>query len=278
MRRTICLALLFAVGVLGALAQARTAQALTVSGSLRVDLGEVEPGVLYRAGSFWVASNEPGYTCYRGRVSYSGGQEEKIIPPEWVIFRPERFCLNTGEWAYVEVDLFIEPNYPQDQIGGRYHGLVLFCTDAPPGGGISISLCVGGRLFFTVPLPIRIDIRPDSDENPVHIHSRGKIPVAILSAPGFDAPSRVNRETLTFGRTGTEPSLAFCNSEAEDVNGDGLPDLICHFYASLTGFTPGDSHGILRGRTLDSIPLKGRDTVRMLPTPHGYGHPRRPPL
>jgi hypothetical protein len=52
MRRTIFLALSLAVGILGALALARTAQALTVSGSLKVDLGEVEPGVLYRAGSF----------------------------------------------------------------------------------------------------------------------------------------------------------------------------------------------------------------------------------
>jgi uncharacterized protein involved in exopolysaccharide biosynthesis len=39
MRRTIFLALSLAVGVLGALALARTAQALTVSGSLKVDLG-----------------------------------------------------------------------------------------------------------------------------------------------------------------------------------------------------------------------------------------------
>jgi len=265
MRRTILWLLSAAAGLLSALLLVGTVQALTVSGSLRVDLGEVEPGVLYRAGSFWVTSNEPGYTCYRGRVSYFYGQEEKIIPAEWITFRPERFCLNTGERIYVETDLFIDPNYPADRVGGRYHGLVLFCTDAPPGSGIGIALCVGGRLFFTVTMPVQIDIKPGSAENPVRVESRGRIPVAILSTPGFAAPSRVDRNSLTFGRTGSEPSLAFCNSEAEDVNGDGLPDLICHFHAAQTGFVPGDSMGILKGRTTDGIPIKGQDSIRALP-------------
>lgn len=265
MRRLALLMFSLAAGSLGALVLASAAQALTVSGSLRVDLGEVEPGVLYRAGSFWITSNEPGYTCYSGRVSYYSGQEEKIIPREWIIFRPDRFCLNTGERTYAETDLLIDPNYPADLIGGRYHGLVLFCTDAPPGGGIAIAVCVGGRLFFTVTMPVQIDIKPGSAENPVRVGSRGLIPVAILSAPGFEAPSRVARNSLTFGRTGSEPSLAFCNSEAEDANGDGLLDLICHFYAEQTGFMPGDSTGILKGKTTDGIPIKGRDNVRTLP-------------
>jgi hypothetical protein len=70
--------------------------------------------------------------------------------------------------------------------------------------------------------------------------------VAILSARAFNAPARVDQAKLTFGRTGDEASLAFC-SGAEDVNGDRLPDLVCHFHNGKTGFRPGDTKAVLKG-------------------------------
>ena len=96
--------------------------------------------------------------------------------------------------------------------------------------------------------------------------SRGTIPVAVLSAAGFDAPAVVDRSTLTFGRVGDETSLAFCNAGAEDVNGDGLLDLVCHFKAQVAAFEPGDTAGILEGSTLTGVPLKGSDSVRIVPS------------
>ncbi len=74
----------------------------------------------------------------------------------------------------------------------------------------------------------------------------------------------VNKNSLRFGRTGAEASLALCNTDAQDVNGDGLLDQVCHFYTSLTGFQVSDTVGFLKGLTVEGIPIEGRDAVRIL--------------
>ena len=82
---------------------------------------------------------------------------------------------------------------------------------------------------------------------------------------GINALMQVDQKSLTFGSTGDEASLAFCNPKGEDVNGDGLKDLVCHFYTQKTGFQCGDTEGILKGQTLDSTLFEGRDSVRIVP-------------
>ena len=114
----------------------------------------------------------------------------------------------------------------------------------------------------TVQRTVDIDIKPGDGPNSINPRSRGKIPVAILSSLTFDVPSEVDTSSLTFGRTGDESSLAFCNPE--DVNGDGLPDLICHFETKKTGFRAGDTQGVLKGETRDGVPIKGTDSVRIV--------------
>jgi len=119
------------------------------------------------------------------------------------------------------------------------------------------------------PEPVTIDIKPGSDPNSINPKSQGKIPVAILSTQEFCAPEMVNKDSLTFGFEGDEQSLAFCNSEGEDVNGDGLEDLVCHFYTQFTGFRCGDTEGVLNGTTTDGMttdtPIEGKDSVRIVP-------------
>lgn len=111
-------------------------------------------------------------------------------------------------------------------------------------------------IAFEVP----IDIMPGSDTNPINPNNPGKIPVAILSTPDFDATTEVDKTSLTFGRTGDENSLSKC-SENADVNGDGRDDVVCSFETQDTGFVMGDTEGILRGRRVDSTPFEGRDSV-----------------
>jgi hypothetical protein len=106
---------------------------------------------------------------------------------------------------------------------------------------------------------VDIDIKPS-----INPRSNGNIPVVILSTSDFNAPLRVDPNTLTFGRTGDEQSLAFCNTGGEDVNGDGLPDLVCHFTTQLTGFRAGDIAGVLKGQTVDNILIRGADSVRIV--------------
>ncbi len=111
---------------------------------------------------------------------------------------------------------------------------------------------------------VTIDIRPGGAPNSINPGSQGVTPAAILSSPGFDASAAVDPASLTFGATGDEPSLAFCDSGYEDVNNDGLSDLVCHFTTQLTGFKSGDAVGILKGRTTDDAAFEGSDSVRIV--------------
>jgi hypothetical protein len=88
--------------------------------------------------------------------------------------------------------------------------------------------------------------------------------VAVLSSPAFDAPAELDVASLTFGRTGEETSLASCGLDGEDVNGDGLLDLVCHFGTQAAGFLSGDTQGILKGKTLAGAKFVGSDSVRVL--------------
>jgi hypothetical protein len=136
-----------------------------------------------------------------------------------------------------------------------------------PATGKIDAATYGRSAFELVPegvLPISIDIKPDTSQNNINLKSNGKIPVAILSSVTFDAPNEVNKSSLRFGRTGTEASLALCNTVAEDVNGDGFLDQVCHFDTSLTGFQLGDTEGVLTGLTVEGTPIEGRDSVTIL--------------
>lgn len=117
---------------------------------------------------------------------------------------------------------------------------------------------------FEVRAVATIDIKPGSVPNSINPAGMGTIPVAVLSSPDFDAPNEVDKASLTFGSTGDEESLANCAKSAEDVNGDGLLDQVCHFRTEDTGFQCGDMEGILRGQTVDGVPIEGRDSVRIV--------------
>jgi hypothetical protein len=125
-----------------------------------------------------------------------------------------------------------------------------------------------GRSAFEVTpetvIPIQIDVKPGELQNPIQSKGNGTIPVAILSSATFDAPRDMNRQSLTFGRTGDEMSFASCSDRLQDVNGDGLVDQICHFFTASTGFQVGDMQAILKGATSDGALFTGSDSVKIL--------------
>jgi cell wall-associated NlpC family hydrolase len=112
-------------------------------------------------------------------------------------------------------------------------------------------------------IPIAIDIKPGNTPNSVNLKSNGNVPVAILSNQTFDAATQVDQTSLTFGHSGDEASLASCHTE--DVNSDGLVDLLCHFNTQSTGFLSGDTVGVLKGKTIDGTPVRGTDSVNIVP-------------
>ncbi len=95
---------------------------------------------------------------------------------------------------------------------------------------------------------VDIDIRPFSQSNKIAHANWGLIPVAILSSENFDAPSKVDRDSITFGQTGEEHSKAFLLRRGKDVNHDGMKDLIIFFRTKKAGFEFGKYSGPFEGQ------------------------------
>jgi hypothetical protein len=110
---------------------------------------------------------------------------------------------------------------------------------------------------------VPIEIKPGSTPSPINLKSNGKIPVAIISTPTFNALSTIT-STITFGHSGYESSLLFCNQNGEDVNGDGLLDLVCHFSVAKTGFQIGDTEGIVKGIASGRVLFQGSGAVAIV--------------
>jgi len=129
------------------------------------------------------------------------------------------------------------------------------------GGNEDLGFYDGFGAKITDVILIAIDIMPGQDPAIINPQSRGNVPVAILSSATFNATTQVDTSSLTLGSTGNESSLAFCNSSGEDVNGDGLLDLVCHFNTQQAGFKSTDTMGVLKGRTVSGTLIQGSDTV-----------------
>src|SRR5260370_21550479 len=116
-------------------------------------------------------------------------------------------------------------------------------------------------------IPVAIDVKEGNPWGPVNYSSRGSIRVGILSSSTFNAPLRIDPTSLTFGATGNEKSLLFCDTAGEDVNHDGLADLVCHFDALKAGLRFSEGEALMKGKTLDSIPIRAMASSTLVPQP-----------
>jgi hypothetical protein len=115
------------------------------------------------------------------------------------------------------------------------------------------------------------DIKPDGFPNSVNPRSRGVIPVAIIGSDTFDV-AEIDVTTLAFGPGGAP--IAHLNGHLQDVNYDGIMDLLLHFRTQDTGIVCGDESAILTGETLDGQPFEGSDSI----TTVGCRETRRPAI
>jgi hypothetical protein len=76
--------------------------------------------------------------------------------------------------------------------------------------------------------------------------------------------------SLTFGHSGNEKSLDYCETLGKDVNHDGIPDLVCHFKVSLMNLQNDDTVATLDGMLLDKVtPITGSAPVKIAPLQAG---------
>ncbi|MCK4412025.1 MAG: hypothetical protein KAY32_00640 [Candidatus Eisenbacteria sp.] len=107
-----------------------------------------------------------------------------------------------------------------------------------------------------------LDIKPGSDTNPINPKSHGVIPVAIYGTAEFDV-TQIDDQTLRFGPG--EAPITHRHAHIEDVDGDGIMDLVAHFRTQETGILAGDTEACLTGALLDGMPIEGCDTITTVP-------------
>ena len=126
-----------------------------------------------------------------------------------------------------------------------------------------------GRDAFVVKiidfLQVSIDIKPGSFPNSVNLGSNGVVPVAIFSTATFDArnvdPSSVTLAGARVKLKGKGSPMA----SFEDVNGDGLLDLVVQVSTEALQLSQTDTQAILEGNTFSGRPIRGSDSVRIVP-------------
>lgn len=151
------------------------------------------------------------------------------------------------------------PNWP---VGGIYAYLLLAYH---PWSGLwgdnpyhNESYCANAKGIIEVPIVITvvIDIKPGSFPNTINLESKGNIPVAILSDPTFDATT-VDRSTVVFAGASPLP----IGKTPEDVNGDGLLDVVFHFGTQKLNLQIGDTKACLSGKTFSGQNFADCDSV-----------------
>jgi len=111
----------------------------------------------------------------------------------------------------------------------------------------------------TIPVPISIDIKPGSYPNSINLSSKGVVPVAIITTPGFDAGT-VDIDTVKFA------DASPLRSGLEDVDGDGDIDMILHFDTQALKLDRTSTSARLTALTTGGTPIEGTDSLRIIPS------------
>ena len=126
-------------------------------------------------------------------------------------------------------------------------------SQIPPGGGGGGGLVKG----------IEIDIKPGSDPNAIQPFNMGLVPVVILSSNTFSA-STVDFSTVIFGPDEANP--VHKKPHFEDVNNDGLEDMVLHFKTKEIGIEENTIQLCLTAKTLGgTVTVIGCDSIIVVP-------------
>jgi len=117
-------------------------------------------------------------------------------------------------------------------------------------------------------IPVDLDVRPFSDGNVVNAWSMGKLPVAVLSTPTFDAAS-IDPSTVLL--SGARPVCCRDGRPmlfVRDVDEDGDDDLILFFTPREIDVVGDPAVVCLTGTTADGTDVEGTDVLNLAECEH----------
>jgi hypothetical protein len=127
---------------------------------------------------------------------------------------------------------------------------------------IAYPLTCSRRLVVNVD----IDVKPGNEPNTLNPDNEGTILAAILSSPDFDA-AFVDPTTVTLAqapvRTIGQRKL---DVQFKDVNNDGRADMLLRFNTADMELPHDMTEAVLEGALLDGTPIRGVDSLRIVPT------------
>jgi hypothetical protein len=177
----------------------------------------------------------------------------------WITGEPWSF----SDWGTTEPNNGFYPGYGyEDALEYYAYGDQIHWNGAPQTWDQYAS---GGYVVEYDCRAVPIDVMPGSSTNPINSDGNGVIPVAILSTPDFDA-STVDASTVSLdgqavrlkGKSGTSGSL-------EDVNGDGLLDLVVQIVDTDGTYADGSTVATVTAKTTAGESIKGTDTITVVP-------------
>src|SRR5688572_30416799 len=147
---------------------------------------------------------------------------------------------------------------------GRIDEVELF--DRAVTGPEILSILNAGASGKTI--PIVIDIKPGDDgPNPINLKSKGKTPVAVLSTETFDATTMDVGSIRFAGAAVNMKNNGTFHASFEDVNADGLLDLVLHFNTQdLDDLDDSSTEAILSGSTENGRCVSATDSIKIVPS------------
>jgi hypothetical protein len=141
------------------------------------------------------------------------------------------------------------------------------------GADLKASWTGAAYMFETSTTTVAVDVKPGSDDNPVNLESRGKLPVAILTTTDFDATTvdTSDLSQIQFGDPDLAGRVSPLRANLDDVDHDGDTDVILHFsMRDIKAEQALNAHSVMAELTatalIDStpVPIRGTDSVRIV--------------
>jgi hypothetical protein len=143
---------------------------------------------------------------------------------------------------------------------------VILDPTAPP--EVRLQLAKGLESSCTTceaPPVVVIDVKPGSTDNAINASSAGVIPVAILGTDMLNV-SDITRSSLRLGVLGVRTlKNGASQCSVQDVNADGLPDLVCQFQNEASNWTPGQTVATVSGKLTNNATFSASDSIRLVP-------------